>query len=452
MKQRFSLLTAALLLGLFAGCEADESFDLIETVNESPEIQKEFLTNKLQDNTLPDYLVDQLKKFESATINTYTLEFLGRTVTGTGESTSTTFTYLVTGGGATPQLDSFTLELPSCAGSIIKQSPNRAFSLYADAIKWNNSVSKDGSQEYSITFKGNVPLGVINATATRGSVTENKEILGPCKGIYTLEGSIFIDSNGDEIKQASESGISSFPINLFNDYYDENKVPIGTVNTSTNGSYSFKVLKGNYGIAVNGDLLNDRNYTAVGNSFFNLENVQANASGYNFGYLVNTSKIISDLDDRIIRVNTEPTRFWVQQIRNAGKKGSLYSKAEIRNLLIEVEGMLLAEPFQFGLDKEAGALAILSRPIRTELDEFLQQLLTAELNIASDRGAFDPATNTLNSGFNSALLIYSEAVACSELGSCPAETVSTTSRAAEIKAVRSTDTKMLLSFNGSGGV
>lgn len=445
MKQCFSLVTAALLLGLFAGCEADESFDLVDSATKAPTAEEISLTNKSSEGTLYAYFVN---KFVSSPINTYTVKFLGRTVAGTGESTSTTFTYEVIGGGATPQLDSFTLEIPGCAGSLQNQSPKRAFNLYEDAIKWNNSVSKDGSQKYSITFRGNVPLGVINATATRGSITETKEILGPCKGVYTLEGSIFIDANSDGEKQLSESGIPSFPIDLF----DENGVKIITVNTSANGSYSFTVLKGNYTIAVNGNLLNDDNYTAVGNTFLSIENVQANASGYNFGYLVNTSKIIRELDDRIIRVNTEPTRFWVQQIRNAGKKGSIYSKEEIRNLLIEVEGMLLVEPFQFGLDKEAGALEILSRPIRTELDEFLQQLLTAELNIASGRGAYDSATNTLNSGFNTALLIYSEAVACSELGSCPAETISTTSRAAEVKAVRSNDTKMLLSFNGSGGV
>ncbi|UJH92175.1 hypothetical protein LZ575_06250 [Antarcticibacterium sp. 1MA-6-2] len=449
MKQCISLVTAVLLLGfMFAGCEADESIQLIEADSGTSTAEEIFPTNKLQEDHLPAYFVAQLEKYETVMLNTYTVNFIGRTVTGTGNNVTTTFKYKVSGGGATPQLDSFTLEIPGCAGNLQNQSPNRAFNLYEDAIKWNKSVSKDGSQDYSMTMRGNIPLGVINVTATRGSISDTKEILGPCKGVFTLNGSIYIDANSDGFKQASESGIPSFLIDLF----DENDKLIATVPTSANGSYSFMVLQGTYKIAVNGDLLNDENYTAAGNTFFTIENLQENGLNYNFGYLVNTSKIIQQLDDGKIRVNTEPTKFWVQQIRHAGKKGSLYSKEDIRNLLIEVEGMLLPEPFQFGNDKEAMALSILSRPIRTELDEFLQQLLTAELNIASDRGAFNPETNELNSGFNTALLIYSEAVACTDLEICPAETTSTSRRVEEIKALRSSDTKMLLSFNGSGGV
>ena len=137
-------------------------------------------------------------------------------------------------------------------------------------------------------------------------------------------------------------------------------------------------------------------------------------------------------------------------IKNAGKRNSPYTKEQILALLVNIEGLLLEEPFQFGTEKESIALEILSRPIKTPLDEFLQQLLTAELNIVSGRGALLP-NGEQNEAFNKALLIYGEAVACRESGNCSGET-GTSSINYETKSLRSTDTKLLTSFNGSGGI
>ena len=165
---------------------------------------------------------------------------------------------------------------------------------------------------------------------------------------------------------------------------------------------------------------------------------------------MNSDKIIRDLENKVLRVNTEPTKFWIAAIKNAGKKGSPYKVQDIRGFLQKIEGLLLEEPFQFGSNKEAQALNILSKPIRTPLDEFLQQLLTAELNIVSGRGAL-LSNGDQNDAFNQALLIYAEAVACRESGNCPNENV-TSAMNLEVKAIRSNDTRLLTSFNGSGGI
>lgn len=442
--RRSLLLVSLILFGMFTACEpGDESMKDVNLQNDAIENLDQ---NKLHESSLPDYFVSQLESYENVLINTYLVEFTGRELKGSGESLTTTFNYRVSGTGFTPQLDSFFLEVPACAGSATSWTPQQPVNVQPTSIKWNNSVSKDGSQDYSVTYAGDVPLGIISSTVTRGSYVASGLVLGPCKGVYTLSGSIYIDANNNGTKQPEESGISSISVDLF----DSDNVKLGSVNTSDDGSYSFMVLAGNYRIAVGDDLLNDANYTAGGDTEVTVENVSKDLSGFNFGYLVNSSKIIKDLEDKVLQVNTEPTKFWISAIKNAGKRNSPYTKEQILALLVNIEGLLLEEPFQFGTEKESIALEILSRPIKTPLDEFLQQLLTAELNIVSGRGALLP-NGEQNEAFNKALLIYGEAVACRESGNCSGET-GTSSINYETKALRSTDTKLLTSFNGSGGI
>lgn len=445
----FSFVRVALLLFVISGCEkADEP--IVETNSEFTEsaLEENYSGTKLQEEGLPDYFVAQLESYESKLINTYNVTFTGRVIKGTGDNVTTTFNYTVSGTNETPQLDSFFLEVPGCSGIPLSWTPQQSSNLMEDVIKWNSSVSKDGSQDYSITFYGEVPLGIITTTVTRGSNIESSKILGPCKGVYTLSGSIFIDADEDGIKDASESGIPSIPVDLFNSSGEK----ITTGLTTGNGLYSFKVLEGDYQIAVGDDLLNDDNYTAVGNTSVVLENVSEDLSGadLDFGYKVNSTKITQDLENTVILVNTEPTKFWVQQIRNAGKKNAVYSQEQIRGFLITIESLLLTDPFQFGTDKENNALNILTRPIKSDLDLYLQQLLTAELNVVSGRGALKP-DGSLNDNFNSALLIYGEAVGCREIGKCSDQTAKAATTS-ETKAISTDDSRMLTAFNGSGGI
>ncbi len=440
--------TGVVLFGLILfSCEPDGQ-TLIPNESEinSTKVTNDDLFNKQQDSNNPDdYFLNLLKPYESTALNTYTVEFLGRNLNETGNNATTTFRYKVTGGGETPQLDSFFLETPGCAGSIADYSPKESVKVQSNGIKWNSSVSKDGSQEYTITYQGNVPLGIINSTITRGSIEKTGKVVGPCKGVYILSGSIYIDADNDGNKQQSESGISS----VFIDLNDSNNNKIGSVPTSSNGSYSFKVVQGDYRISVTGDLLGNNNYTAVSGNFIDIKDVTGNISGLNFGFKANTEKIIEDLENNIL-LDTKPTKYWIQQIRNAGKNNSDYKSEEIMAFLTRIEGLLLKEPFQFGDNKQKNALNILTRPIKTDLDEYLQQLLTAELNVISGRGAKLNSAES-SSAFNHALLIYGEAVACRELGNCPAEE-NTVSAQVQTKAVGSNDTRLLKSFNGSGGI
>jgi hypothetical protein len=445
MKSIPYFLAILVVLGTFTACEpADEPLISNESNLDNPNFREAPTASKQQDTEVPAYFMSILNEYKEVPVNTYTVKLLDRVVNGTGENATTTFNYEVKGTGETPQLDSFFLELPDCAGELLSWSPLQSSNLLDDEIKWNSSVAKDGSQKYSLTFKGVVPYGLINTTVTRGSIVGKKLVLGPCSGVFTLSGSIFIDANKNGVKDAEETGIASIPVDLFN-----SKGKLGTVNTGINGIYSFMVLQGDYRIEVGSDLLEDSNYTAVGDSFIDLPNVTNDLTGFNFGYLLNNSKVINDLENKVKEVNTETAKFWQQVVDRKGPNRNLYTKEEIRAFLIAVEQLHLDGPFFFGENKEKAASEIFSRPIRSETDAFLRELLATELNVVSGRGAL-LEDGTLDVKFNEALVIYAEAVACRETGNC--STSKSYDENTETKAVSSNDTRLLSAFNGSGGI
>lgn len=409
------------------------------------------------ESDLPDYLANQLKQFESVTINTYVVAFENRELNyENGEVVSTTFHYSVSGTGETPQLDSFFLEVPQCAGTLLSYTPTQSANVEETGIKWNSSVSSTGTDYYSMTFAGTVHKGIIDATVTRGSIRNTGTVVGPCEGVYSLEGSIYIDANEDGIKQSSESGIRNVPIDLRK--LGSNEI-ITSFPTSETGEFFIQVLEGSYTVTVDDDLL-DESYNATTPITVELIDVAEDRSGIHFGYGIDSGKVTQELSDGTILINTEATKYWVQQIRQAGKRNSEYSQEEIRNFLIFIEELLLPEPFQFGEDKEKGALSILTGPTKTQLDEFLQQLLTAELNVVSSRGALTlvDGVPVLNEEYNRALLIYGEAIACEALGTCSSgdlnQSLTTQSFTGTASFTRdlTSDIELLSAFNGTGGI
>lgn len=447
MKRNFYFLSGLLLATFFLnGCEIEEESTLQNSFEDELYLQAPISEN------YDDY-VNFMEPYESVLLNGYNIS-LEEVIKG---DNSTTFVYLVKGTGSTAQMDSFYLNYPTCAGKVLDWSPIQASKLEEGSLKWNSSISKDGEQEFSISFEGNVRLGITEVVVVRGGIESTSKILGPCAGVYTLKGNIFIDANVNRTKEASESGIGGYSITLSQDVDGDDITDFSDrVETLGDGSYSFQVLEGAYKVSVGADLLNDRNYTATTATEFDVL-VSANTSGINFGYKVETAKISSEFSDGTIPLNTEDYKYWIQQLKNIGKSNSSYSADDMKKLLTEVEMKLLPEPFYFGNNKIKGALDILTKPIKSDLDLYLQQLLTAELNVLSDKGALNP-DGSLKSAFNEALLIYAEAIACEAMGSCPTEEQAATARAATMDAQRtsstlSTDIELITKFNnGSGGL
>lgn len=187
-----------------------------------------------------------------------------------------------------------------------------------------------------------------------------------------------------------------------------------------------------------------------------------------FGYLIRSGKIIEEIENEVIVLNTQPTSFWLDQLNRAGRR-NYPSVAELETLLTSIEGLLLPNPFHFGTNKIDGALEILrnKNPAKNESEEseLLRQLLTAELNIQSGRGALivvngeplvgDDGKFILDDDFNKALLIYGEARACAAAETCPSGNgrLGISSRTASTLLVEiSSDITLLVSFNGTGGI
>lgn len=444
MKRQLYLITVLILCGLFAN-----SCELVDDKSvETDDLLKSALTTDTYAD-LPEYFIDQLKVFENVTLNAYDVKFMGLIHNKVGGViTSTTFNYRVSGTGQTPQLDSFNLEVPLCAGAPLSWNQTQSAKVEGGRIIWNKSISKDGSEDFSITFSGKIEIGIVQTEVVRASNGVRGTILGPCQGTYSISGNVYIDANSDKIKQDSESGIGNLPVALINNV---NNQTIATVPTLSNGSYSLKVVQGDYTISSQIALL-DNNYKPTTPTFLNLGIVNTNKSNIDFGYLVDSKKVTEELNEGIIQTNTEPTKFWVLVIRQAGNRNALYTNPQILTLLSAVENLLLPEPFNLGSDKKKGALEILTRPIRTDLDAFLQQLLTAELNILSGRGALK--NGVLDDDFNTALLIYSEAIGCEALGVCKTAPAAAQQKQSTISISSFTrnDTDLLSAFNGTGGV
>lgn len=459
MKKFLNVLTTMLFLGAtLNSCELLTQMDSANEISKTTNADVGVLAS-ISD----DYFDRMLEPYKSKFINTYEVTFRGQEFSYSGsEVVSTTFNYSVTGGGQTPQLDSFFLEIPDCAGTPISWSPTQSAKLESDGIKWNSSVSANGSQNYSVTFAGKVDLGIIDATVTRGSQVDTKTIVGPCSGVFTISGTLFIDADGGGLKEDSESGLGGFIISLFN----ESGELVAEVPTAEDGSYLIKVLQGKYSVQSLDEILN-ANYTASTEVAFELD-VDENESGVDFGYLIRSEKIVQEIEESVILVNTQPTDFWLDQLSRAGRR-NYPSVAEMNALLTGIEGLLLPDPFQFGANKIEGALEILrtKNPAKNETEEtkLLRQLLTAELNIQSGRGALivvngEPVVGPdgkflLDDDFNKALLIYGEARACAAAGTCPSESgrLTNSSRtSATLLSGISGDIYLFESFNGTGGI
>lgn len=463
MKMNRKFMSLFLLLGAMAyGCEMISQDDDLLLDNEDDLSMMRLNVGEELALGVPQYFLDQLVAFEKKEINTYTVEFNGRSLNknNQGNVISTTFRYRVTGTGSTPQLDSFFLETPACAGSVLSFTPANAAKAENGGVKWNKSVSKDGTEEYSVTYAGEVSLGIIDATVTRGSNTGTDKVVGPCAGVSTISGSIFIDANSNSVKDFNESGLAGIPVELIDNKSGAIFISRPTI---TSGAFSIMVLNGDYSIRVQQGIVN-QNYIPTTDILKNIGVVNGLSADNNFGYFRDAAKMKRELEDGSISGNTQPLAYWVAQL-NQKSTGPVrynieYSPEQIAAFLNTIENLFLPEPFFFGTNKLENAKNILNlkRNQETPINLFLQQLLTAELNIVSGKGAFKPGTNELDTQFNDALLIHNEAVACNENPNC---NIDADPNARKLTApisitalTRSLDEDfgVLSAFNGTGGI
>ncbi len=436
--RKINFIRVLFLIGiLFYGCEVEEIHEVKELEVNTPNSTMSVSAEEVSPWNV--FFYDN-----SVTIGEYVVHFKGTSKQMVEEEVvSTTFTYSVGGKGETAQLDSFYLGVPvECAGEPLSWTPSQSAKLEDNRLKWNSSISKDGAQEFSITYSGDVDYGLVEAIVVRGGIEYSEMVVGPCAGAYDLTGHVFIDANENGIQENSESGIEGYTVVLEQDGYSAEAI------TDADGFYSFRVVDGDYKVGILDNPLEDQYYTAVFSGKKDV-NVPEDLSA-DFGYKALTAKMTEDFEDGDIILTTASAREWGQQFKMAGKKNSSFTQQEVIDLLEEVEGLLLDIPFDFGNNKINAALNILTKPIKTEEDLFLQQLLAAELNYIYGRGAVDSSGN-LKDDFNFALIKYAEAKAVGETsGAADALSLTTTA----LRTISSGDSKVLSAFNdnGSGGL
>jgi len=254
-----------------------------------------------------------------------------------------------------------------------------------------------------------------------------------CEGFYTISGSVFIDTNQDEFKNALESGAQNVTVSIT----DPHGNTIGQTTSST-GEFSFDVYTGDaeteYTIEVlemtddPGDFNEGlfTNYTPTTPVVLSVTIDSENITDINFGFAPQVEKMIQQFEEGTIALNTESSKFWEKQmllatnsVRTPGRGNKNedipaldISTELLMSYLIEIENLLLTEPFRFGSNKFQSAYDILKPKKKSQANLLLTELLTAELNVVSGRGSG-------NLDFDLALLAYAESVAA-ELFSTPA--------------------------------
>ncbi|MDX1585476.1 MAG: SdrD B-like domain-containing protein [Balneolaceae bacterium] len=394
---------------------------------------------------------------EPIPLNNYLITFNGKSYDQANDQS--TFSYTVNGTGTEPALNYLFIESPTCAGTPVAYSPVQSAKVNLDGITWESSIPTTGSQVYSITYSGDLPIGAVTATSESGNVTDSAEIPGPCQGIYTISGNVFVDGNSNGLKNSSESGIQNVTVHLNNGAGME-----FSQKTLSNGTYAFQVFTGSgsvdFRIEVrqttadtsdfNEGLFDGYNATTVTSKTVTVN--EADQSGIDFGFAPQTAKLILQFEEGQILLDTEEPKFWIQQLRFAQKNNSNaeISAADLLGYLEVIEELFLIDPFQFGDNKIDAALDILTGPAKTELESLLVQLLAAELNVVSGRGSG-------NIDFDLALIAYGESAAdelkngTASLNTISSTSTSTTEVSAALKTSISDAESLLTSFNSSGG-
>jgi hypothetical protein len=420
----------------------------------------------------------------------------------------TTFTFTVKNvitTGSNTTLTGFKLALPSCLPepTFIPDADNGGiFDEDEFTITWGTTIPappSNNERTYTITYEGDIPAGTIDANITRQGDTGqvfSGSVAGPAcvqEQNVTVSGTLFIDmiiTDGE--LHPGEAGLENIEVKLL-----QNGNTFATTTTSEWGGYSFDVpvSSGNYTLEVPETLV-DFVYYEIFDYTPSTERPTPNTyligtdSGdvleINFGYVLNTEQMTQDLLSGVVETNTKPWQYWALQLRNPANNERLigrnpninFTKNDLVEILDEIEGFYLEDPFQFGnigdTNRLKAALDILHMrgPLDTDLKELLRELLTAQLNVLSkQRGALieynENGDPILNDPFNTAIMIYGEQEACKALVG-PENCIFTpqsSSFAPKVNALRIngvnttgtisyslSGTSTLSAFNGTGGI
>ncbi|WP_340104241.1 SdrD B-like domain-containing protein [Rhodohalobacter sp. 8-1] len=258
-----------------------------------------------------------------------------------------------------------------------------------------------------------------------------------CEGYVSISGSVYVDANGNETLNSSESGIQNVTVTLTDEYGNEH-----VTQTETDGFYSFVVFTGDEETSFSLEIEQETDNTEDFNeglfdtylpttpiSGISVSIAEDNVSGINFGFEPDIDGIIiallgGDGVEPTIVTNTETKMFWTKQLvygllSELGLATGILTEeipSEVPLSLLtehleDIENLLKENPFQFGENKVYAALLTILRN-SSDLERLLAELLTAELNVVSGRGSGSIE-------FDLALMAFGESSAIELSGSLP---------------------------------
>ena len=359
---------------------------------------------------------DAAKSANQTVINDFVVQYDGRTFDGD----ETTFSYTVFGTGDFIQATQFRLELPECAGELNSWLPSSHMRFYTDPgtgidfIKWRVRINGDDlvGDQFSLTYPGDVPEGMILSGVKVGALFEYAEVPGPCAGavVYAIGGTVFTDLDGDGALDFEELGIANVAVEL-----EAADGSITSQTTDAMGRYEFTGPAGAYTLRIDYEGYPEAFNAELQNSFDattppEIEvSVGPDSSGNGFGFSPQTEVIIEELENGDLVSDGEDRIFWKRHvrwaIRNDTHADQVHSPEEIVAFLAAVQELYLTEIFQFTPGEELEeAYEILRATDLTPIDELRQQLLVTELNEVSGRGLVD------NPELQDVLIAWGEAV------------------------------------------
>jgi hypothetical protein len=317
-------------------------------------------------------------------------------------------------------------------------------------IDWHVNIPNTGEQQYSVTFAGDVPLGVAGVALRSGSTRGSQAWYGPCgDGLFDASGKVFVDADTDQAIDTGESGLANVTVELRN--AAGNSI---SAKTAPDGSYGFgQLLPGTYTLRVPAATpAADFNETLVA-SFSSTTSLPLsltggpNAPGNDIGFDAQTQKLIKLFDDGTISTEAEAVGFWVKAVRDASN-GSNKASPAIQSYLNTIEGLFYPDPFQFDdSDELQAALNILKNNSKAPIDQLLKELLATELNQVSGRGITGG-----DDGLLLALIAWGEAVVVANQGGASSSAAGKGAEALEASATSlSTATSLFRAINGGGG-
>ena len=328
------------------------------------------------------------------------------------QANTSTFSYTVTRLSSANGFNYMAFEIPECAADdFADYSPTSSSSVTDDEIRWTSSIGAGSSRTHTVTYRGKKATGMVDATiqGSGSGDVETKAIPGPCKGIYSISGFVYVDENGDGSRSIGEAGIGNVTVHVTD--LESNRT--GSEITSSNGSFTFSVYTGGVESTFKLEVPSEtpENNTDINELLSSTYNASEgaggvtvllgseNVSGRNFGYTPDTQGIIAKFEnpdaEGAIILNTKPPEYWEKELFFAtrGRKTD-FTKEELLVFLAEIEKLDLTFTFDFGSNKIAAATDILSVRLKggnqsSELEILKSELLAAKLNVVSGNGAVD---------------------------------------------------------------